>query len=227
LGSLFGVPWTTPERGREFWSEEFRCRVTSKMYRPLIPGEVKDPSSRSNHGSNVWKIVGKWISSVNQMKRSESITAGAVHWGSKHIPVKNRAETPPRKRTGGFYNWGKAGNTAKMNRQIPRTVSVEEHEELVSTVQTLQLQLRALSTQVLSITEITIQHRSEQQRNRDECEALRQQIEELKFASGPVSPVTNTSLSDEASSPGPRLQLDLNLRPPTEADHTAPDQNRM
>ena len=57
LESLFDVPWKTPESGREFRSEEFRRRVTSKMYRPLIPGGVKDPSSRSSHGSNVWQIV--------------------------------------------------------------------------------------------------------------------------------------------------------------------------
>jgi hypothetical protein len=120
---------------------------------------------------------------------------------------------------------GNPGNTTKMNRQISGAVSAEEHEELVNAVQTLQIQLRALSTQVLSITEITIQHRSEQQRTRDECEALRQQIEEIKFVSGPVSPSASTSLSDEASSPGPHLRLDLNLRPPTEAEHNAPGQN--
>jgi hypothetical protein len=62
LGSLFVVPWTTPEHGRDFWSEELRCRVTFNMYRPLNPGEAKEPSSKNNHGSSVWKIVGKWIS---------------------------------------------------------------------------------------------------------------------------------------------------------------------
>jgi hypothetical protein len=230
LGSLFGVPWTAPGHGRENWSEANMLRMTSRMYRALIPGEVKDPSIRSDHGSNSWQILGKWLSSLNQMKRREHIIAGAVHLFGKIIPAKNRAETTPRKRTGiWFLQLGKAGNSTKMNRQPPRTVPVEEHEELVSTIQTLQLQLRALSTQVLSITEITIQHRSEQQRNRDECEALRQQIEALKFAVGPTSPTpsTNTYISDEASSPGPRAQLDLNLRPPTEADSTAPDQNRM
>jgi hypothetical protein len=41
-------------------------------------------------------------------------------------------------------------------------VTVKEHEEVVNVVQTLQVQLRDLSTQVLSIMEITIQHRSEQ-----------------------------------------------------------------
>jgi hypothetical protein len=70
--------------------------------------------------------------------------------------VKNRAESPPRKRTGGFYNWGKARNIAKMNRKIARIFSMEEHKELVITIQTLQLQLRALSTQAFSTTEITI-----------------------------------------------------------------------
>jgi hypothetical protein len=59
------------------------------MYKPLNPGEVKDPSSRSNHGSIVWKIVRKWISSMNQMKRREIIVEGVVHWGRKNIPVKN------------------------------------------------------------------------------------------------------------------------------------------
>jgi hypothetical protein len=97
--------------------------VTFNMYRPLNPGEAKEPSSRSNHGLSVWKIVGKWISSMNQMKRSEIITAGVVHWGSKHIPVKNFTEIPPRKRVGGLHNWGNSGNTTKMNRQISGTVS--------------------------------------------------------------------------------------------------------
>jgi hypothetical protein len=60
-----------------------------------------------------------------------------------------------------------------MTMQNQRTVSVEKHDELVSTVHNLQLHLSALSTQVLSIIEITIQHREEQQRNRDECEAFR------------------------------------------------------
>jgi hypothetical protein len=116
-----------------------------------------------------------------------------------------------------------------MNRQNQRTVSAEEHDELVNAVQTLQLQLRALSTQVLSITEITIQHRGEQQRNRDECEALRQQIEALQFAAGPMSPTAspNTFISDEASSPGARPRLDLNLRPPTTEDSTAPDRSKI
>jgi hypothetical protein len=109
------------------------------MYIPLILGQAKDPSSRSNHGSSIWQIVGKWISSVNQMKRSENITGGAVQWGSNHIPVKNCAENPPRKRIGGLHDWGKVRNTNKMNRQIPGTVLVEEHEELVNTIQTLQL----------------------------------------------------------------------------------------
>jgi hypothetical protein len=88
-----------------------------------------------------------------------------------------------------------------MNRQNQRTVSAEEHDELVKAVQTLQLQLRVLSMQVLSITEITVQHRGEQQRNRDECEALRQQIETFQFVVGPTSPTAspNTFISDEAS----------------------------
>jgi hypothetical protein len=96
-------------------------------------------------------------------------------------------------------------------------------------VQNLQLQLRALSAQVLSITEITIQHRGEQQRNKDECEALRQQIEALQFVVGPASPSAspNTVISDEASSPGPRPRLDLNLRPPTEEESPAPDRNKF
>jgi hypothetical protein len=193
LGSLFGVPWTAPGHGRENWSEANMLRMTSRMYWALIPGEVKDPSIRSDHGSNSWQILGKWLSSLNQMKRREHIIAGAVHLFGKIIPAKNRAESTPRKRTGiWFFQLDKAGNSGKMNRQPPRMVPVEEHEELVSTVQTLQLQLRALSTQVLSITEITIQHRSEQQRNRDECEALRQQIEALKFAVGPASPTPST-----------------------------------
>jgi hypothetical protein len=57
---------------------------------------------------------------------------------------------------------------------------------------------------------------------------LRQQIEALKFTAELASPTpsTNTYISDEASSPGPRAQLDLNLWPPTEADSTTPDQNR-
>jgi hypothetical protein len=204
--------------------------MTSRMYWALTPGEVKDPSIRSDHGSNSWQILGNWLSSLNQMKMREHIIAGVVHLAGKTIPAKNRAVSTPRKRTGTwFFQLDKAGNSGKMNRQTPRTVPVEEHEELVSMVQTLQLQLRALSTQVLSITEITIQHRSEQQRNRDECEALRQQIEALKFVVGPASPTPsqNTYISDEASSPGLCPQLDLNLRPPTEADSTAPDHNKF
>ena len=76
-----------------------------------------------------------------------------------------------------------------MNKQNPKMVTVEEHEEVVNIFQTLQVHLRPLSTQVLSIMEITIQHRTEHHRTKDECEALRQQIEELKFISGSVSPV--------------------------------------
>jgi len=98
-----------------------------------------------------------------------------------------------------------------MSRQNQRAenqqaVSMEYHDELVSTVQNLQIQLRFISAQVLSITEITIQHRGEQQRNKDECEALRQQIEALQFVVGPTSPLAclNTVISDEASSLGPR-----------------------
>jgi hypothetical protein len=51
-------------------------------------------------------------------------------------------------------------NPSKMRRSISsqRAISVEEHEELINTMQNLQIQLRALSTQVLTITEITIQH---------------------------------------------------------------------
>jgi hypothetical protein len=69
------------------------------------------------------------------MKRRDHIIAGAVHLFGKIIPVKNRAETTPRKCTGiWFLQLGKAGNSAKMNRKPRRTVPVEEHEELVSTV---------------------------------------------------------------------------------------------
>ena len=111
-----------------------------------------------------------------------------------------------------------------MNKENPKIVTVEEHEEVVNAVETLQVHLRPLSTQVLSITEITIQHRSEQQRTKDECEALRQYIEELKFISGPVSSVT--TLSDEASSLRQRPHLDLNLQPPAEAEQHALGQTR-
>jgi hypothetical protein len=146
LGSLFVVPWTTPERGRDFWSGEIRCRMMLNMYRKLNPAQAKEPSSRSSHGSSIWIIVGKWISFVNQMKRSEIITVGVVYLGSKHIPVKNCTEIPPRKHAGGMHNWGNSGNTTKMNRQISGTVSAEEHKNMVNTIQTLQIQLKALST---------------------------------------------------------------------------------
>ena len=116
LASLFVVPCTTPKHGIYFWSEELRCRVTFYMYRPLNLGEAKEPSSRRNHGLSVWKIVGKWISSMNQMKRRKIIIAGVVHWGSKHIPVNNCTNIPPRKRTSGLHNWGNLGKTTNMNR---------------------------------------------------------------------------------------------------------------
>ena len=110
-------------------------RVTSRMYRVLIPGEVKDHNIKNDHGSNLWKILGKWLSSLNQMKRREHIIAGAVHLVGKIIPAKNRANSTPRKRTGiWFFQLEKAGNSAKMNKQPSRTVPVEEHEDLVSTV---------------------------------------------------------------------------------------------
>jgi hypothetical protein len=86
LGSLFVVLWTTFEHGRDIWNKELRSRVTSIMYRPSNPGEAKEPSNGSNHGSSVWRFVGKWINFVNQMKGSRIITAGVAHWGSKHIP---------------------------------------------------------------------------------------------------------------------------------------------
>jgi hypothetical protein len=83
--------------------------------------------------------------------------------------------------------------------------------------------------QVLSITKITIQHRGEKQRNRDECEALRQQIEALQFAAGPTSPTasTNTFILDEASSLGVHPRLDLNLWPPTAEESPTPNQRKI
>jgi hypothetical protein len=230
LGSLFDVPWTALVRGSENWSEANLFSMTSRAYCALSSGEVKDPSIRSDHGCNSWQILGNWLSSLNQSRMRVHIITGVAHLAGILIPAKNRAVSTPHKRTDTWvFQPDRARNLGKMNRQPPRTVSVEEHDELVSTVQTLQLQLRALSTQVLSITEITIQHRSEQQRNKDECEALRQQIEALQFVVGPASPTPspNTFISDEASSLGPRPQLDLNLRPPTEADFPAPDHTKI
>jgi hypothetical protein len=69
------------------------------------------------------------------MKMREHIIAEAVHLARKTIPVKNRAAPTPRKHTGTwFFQLDKAGNSSKMNRKTSRTVPVEEHEELVSTV---------------------------------------------------------------------------------------------
>jgi hypothetical protein len=129
---------------------------------------------------------------------------------------------------------GSESNLKKMRRSTGshRTISVEEHNELVNTVQNLQINLRDLSTQVLTIMEITIQQREEHQRTRDECEALRQQLANLQFGAGPVSPsaspTSSAAISDEASSPGPQPQrLDLNLRQPAEEEPPAPDENNV
>jgi hypothetical protein len=76
---------------------------------------------------------------------------------------------------------GNERNLKKMRRSIGShcTISVEEHNELINTVKTLQINLRDISTQVLTITNITTQQREEHQWIRDECEALRQQLANL------------------------------------------------
>jgi hypothetical protein len=239
--SLIVVPTTTPERGKDLCSEKLRRMMTFNLYRALISSEAEDNGIRGNHSSKVWKTVGNWLNSMNQLNMRDYVAVELVHGLGKLITERNNTERIPGERTGrrssrinteetpgeragGRRSWWNVRSTTNMNRKTPKMVTVEEHEEVVNAVQTLQVQLRALSTQVLSITEITIQHRSEQQRTKDECEALRQQIEELKFISGPVSPVT--TLSDEASSPGQCPHLDLNLRPPAEAEQHAPGQTR-
>jgi hypothetical protein len=174
------------------------------------------------------------ICSLNLARVMEHISGCVAHFvGILHTP-QNRVDFTPPLNTDTVSRIIQTDNARKFSkmRRSPgnqRVVSVEEHDELVSMVQNLQIQLRALSAQVLSITEITIQHRGEQQRNKDECEALRQQIEALQFVVGPVSPSASptTAISDEASSPGPRPRLDLNLRPSTEEDSPAPDQNKL
>jgi hypothetical protein len=229
LGSLIAVPSAAHERGREDWSDTNLFSMTHKEYNTLNSGEMKDPNIRGDHGCNSWQSMGNWLSSLNHSRVMAHIITGATHFVGILIPEKNKVASTPHKRTAiCVLQPDRIGIIGKMSRQPQRFVSGEEHDELVDTVQTLQLQLRALSSQVLSITEITIQHRSEQQRNRDECEALRQQIEELQMVVGPASPATNyIPTSDEASSPGPRPNLDLNLRPPTEAEFPAPDTSKI
>jgi hypothetical protein len=166
----------------------------------------------------------------------EHIRRSMAHYlGLFHTPQKRENSTPPPITDIGscIIQTGSESNPNKMRRSTgsQRAISVEEHEELVNTVQNLQIQLRALSTQVLTITEITIQHRGEHQRTKDECEALRQQIEILQFGAGPVSPsaspTSSAAISDEASSPGPRPRLDLNLRLSAEGEPPAPDENNI
>jgi hypothetical protein len=230
LGSHFEVPLAAPACGSEDWSETSLFSMTSRAYCALISGNAKGTNISSEHGCNSWLILGNWLCSMNQTRVMAHIIEGVAHLAGILIPKQNRAASTPHLSTDTCVIQPDSARTlGKMNRQNQRTVSVEEHDELVSTVQNLQLQLRALSTQVLSITEITIQHRGEQQRNRDECEALRQQIEALQFVVGPASPTAspNTFISDEASSPESRPRLDLNLRPPTEEESPAPDQNKI
>jgi len=150
---------------------------------------------------------------LNLAQMMDHIRSSTAHYlGLLHTPHKRENSTPPPIADIGscIIQTGNESNPSKMRRSTgsQRAISVEEHEELVNTVQNLQIQLRSLSTQVRTITEITIQQRGENQQAKDECEAVRQQIEILQFGAGPVStsasPASSAAISDEASSPGPR-----------------------
>jgi hypothetical protein len=142
------------------------------------------------------------------------------HLGLFHTPNKRENYTPPLITDIGscIIQTCSESNLSKMRRNIGshRVILEEEHNELVNTLQNLQINLRSLSTQVLTILEITIQQWAEHQRTKDECEALRQQIAILQFGAGPVppsaSPTSSVAMSDEVSSPGPQPRLDLNLQ---------------
>jgi peptidoglycan hydrolase CwlO-like protein len=107
----------------------------------------------------------------------------AHHLGLFHILKKSGISIPPLITDIGscIIQTGSESNLRKMRRSTGshRTISVEEHDELVNTVKNLQINLRDLSNQVLTIMEITIQQREEHQRTRDECKALRKQLANL------------------------------------------------
>lgn len=100
-------------------------------------------------------------------------------------------------------------------------------EDMRILVQTIGIQLSSLSTQVLSIMEITIQRRQASQQLQDECFALRNQLEDLQVHSGSGrSPNMTSESSIAALSPDvlPPL-LDLNS-PALGPTHTASGMKR-
>jgi len=159
----------------------------------------------------------------------------AHYLGLFHTSKKRENSTPPPivDIDSCIIQTSSATNLSKMRRNIGSqcAISMEEHKELVNTVKNLQIHLKALSTQVLTITEITIQQWEEHRRTKDECEALRKHLTILQFGVGPISPSTSptsfATISDEASSPGPRPQLDLNLRLSAEEEPPAPGENNI
>jgi hypothetical protein len=179
-----------------------------RVYYALISGNVNGTNTSSEYGCSSWLKLGNRLCSLNQTKVMEHIIGGVAHLIGILYSSQSRAVLTPPLSTDTdscVIQADRARILDKMRRKNQRAVSVEEHDELVSMVQNLQIQLRALSAQFLSITEITIQHRGEQQRNKDECEALRKKIEALQFVVGPASPSASqtTVISNKASSPGP------------------------
>jgi hypothetical protein len=94
----------------------------------------------------------------------------------------------------------------------------DDQTDLLNLMQALQIQVSDLSTQVLTILEIIVEHRQGQQQLQDECAALRSQLEELRFQPSSIMPSrTVTTSSEGAPSPGPNQHIpDLNSPPDPE-----------
>jgi hypothetical protein len=148
-----------PDRGNKTWSGRNSLSMTPWAYYALNSGNAS--STRINRGygcsSCVHPKMGNRNCPLNLAKVMEHISGCMAHFlGLFHTP-QNRADSIPPSNTDTGSRIIQTDNERKISkmRRSPGNqcaISVEEHEELVNTVQNLQIQLRALSTQVLSIT---------------------------------------------------------------------------
>jgi hypothetical protein len=77
------------------------------------------------------------------------------------------------------------GNSSGSRRS--KEIMEEDQNELISTMQSLCIQVSGIYSQFLSIMELIIHHQQGQQQMQDECATLRSQIEEHQ-----LHPSTNT-----------------------------------
>jgi len=214
--SHFDTLLNASNHGNKTWSGTNSLSMTPWEYYPFNSGNVRSTRINRGHDSSscVHSKMGKRNSPLNLAQMMEYIRRSMVHYlGLFHTTMKREKSTLPpiTNIISCIIQTGNESNLNKMRRNTgnQRAISVEEHDDLVNMVQNMKIQLRSLSTQVLTITKITIQQRVEHQRTKDECEPLRQHIAILQFVAGPVSPSTSptycVAICDEASSPRPQL----------------------